>query len=669
MTAPGREPGRWARLVEPRATGLPNWRVVVWYPALVLLVLGILTVLTIGGTSSGVYWSFFGVGDDPRLLAGTPRLIRSDEWLVNLSWTVSQFQWGLPAQNPSFPGGFDAAVAQELPNLDGSVAFRPHAWGYLLFGLHVGAAWFWWLPAVALAAGAYLLFVTFVPRRPITGALLATAVVFFPLFQWIWGPNTLWPAAWAMLVLAAVRWSLVDDRRWVRIVWAGVSGYLAVTTALGLYVPFIVPCVLLVVAVTIGLLVDHRRRTGEPLRRIAGRMAPLAVAAVGAAAAVGWWALTHADALRALGGTVYPGFRSTPSGALLTLDRFLAGTAGAPFDGALSDETAATVLGANASDAATVPLLALLLLPGLIVLLVRARRRDGFVDAIVVAVLALIAIVLLYQFVPGLDVLGRALLLDRVTPTRFRILLAVLVPLVAALVVREVDRDRTRWAGAGSIAAAALAAGSVAWVLFWIARRDPELLAAGAWPLLCLALIVAGYAIFVRRLVPLGAAALLVVSVGAGAGANPLYAGVFDLRTTAAGQAVQAVAEEPGAWVAVGPAETVAVLMQSGVEQYSGFQTQPSRTMWHDVDPTGEAEEMWNRMAHVRWEFGSGEPVLQLYGQGIIVTSFDACSDFAAEHVRFVLTNTPMPATTCARELRHVVDGATESWIYEVLPR
>ena len=61
-------------------------------------------------------------------------------------------------------------------------------------------------------------------------------MVFFlsPLIQWWFLPTTIWPPTWAFLAIAAVIWSLKDPWRWVRIVFAVVVGYMAVTMALRL---------------------------------------------------------------------------------------------------------------------------------------------------------------------------------------------------------------------------------------------------------------------------------------------------------------------------------------------------------------------------------------------------------------------------------------------------
>ena len=121
------EPGRllqlrvffaYARFLAVSAVGLPNWRVVLWFPVLLLLGTAIAVALGLSGTSSGAHWLNLGTGADPRLLEGMPRPIRSDEWLVAQGWVVSQSKHGYPAVNPGFPGGLDMTVLNELPTCE-----------------------------------------------------------------------------------------------------------------------------------------------------------------------------------------------------------------------------------------------------------------------------------------------------------------------------------------------------------------------------------------------------------------------------------------------------------------------------------------------------------------------------------------------------------------------
>ncbi len=661
---------RWSHWVEPRADGLPNRTVVAWFPLLCTAVTVVLIALRLSGTSSGVHFLTFGTGKDPRLLLGAPRTIRSDEWLDNQGWTVSRAQSGYPVTNPTFPCGMDATVLQELPTRDWSTIFRPHEWGYLLFGLDVGVAWFWWVPALALVIGAYVLLVTFLPRRPISAALVAVAVFFCPVFQWTWGPNVLWPVAWGLLVMAALRWTLTSVRRRPGWIWAVVIGFISVTTAMGLYVPFIVPCVAVVLAFAIGSIAAHRSETRERAPRMLLRLLPLAIAAVAAGVTLVTWVATRSATFAAINGTLYPGHRSIPSGQLPVVDPTLVGTLGAAFGGSLSDASVNTVLGSNASIASSVPLFAAFVIPGLAVLVVRGFRRDRRVDWIAVATIAVALLVALYQLVPGLDLLGKVLLFDRVTPTRWRVILVLLIPLVFALVVRHVDRERSRWLSWPGLVGVALVLGSNAWVLRAILRHNPELLKAGPlWPIMLICLAGAVYLVFVRRAVVVAAALLLVMCLGVGSGANPLYVGVYDLNQTRVGATMDRIdAKNPGAWVGVGSAEMMALVMETGVQGYSGLQSYPPKKMWSQIDPDDSSENVWNALAHVFWQWGRGEPKVQRYQVDVIVNSIDPCSAFAQQDVRYIVSDVVAPGTSCLTRLARITEGDATVWIYEVIP-
>lgn len=661
--------GWWWRLTEPGADGLPRWRVLLSVPAVLTLIAAALSALRISGTSSGSYWRFFGSGADPRLLAGTPRYIRSDEWLVNQGWVVSQDQTGYQPVNPTFPGGLDTTVLQDLPSSDWSVAFRPQDWGFA-FGLEVGVAWQWWFPALLLIAGSYLLLVTLVPRRPATATAVSIAVFLSPLFQWTWGSSVSLPVAWAFITMAAIRWITLDRRRWVAWIWAAAVGYTAVTAALTVYVPFIIPCLAVVVAFTVGSILEWRKSTGLRIPTLLARAIPLVLAAAAAGGVLAIWAATKSTTLLAINSTVYPGTRVVPSGNLPTTDPSLLGTLGSVFSQSFSDASLGTVLGSSASTASSVPLFAVFVVPGLIALIVRRYRQERQLDWIAVCCIALLGVVGLYLIVPGLDLLGSALFFDKVPAFRFRILFAVLLPLFFALVVRHVDREPSKWMSWPALLGAVLALGSCLWVFRALVLYSPELLSAGPlWPIAIACLVGSVYLVFVRRAVGIAAALLLVLGVITGAGANPLYVGVINLNETKAGRAIADIQEDdPGRWLGIGPAEIMGLLMQSGAPGYSGLQTYPPEGMWEGIDPSGQYEEYWNRLGHVRWEWGQGDPLVQLYRQDVIVTTFDPCSEFAQDNVEHIVTTEPPPSDACLVEMAHLTEGASEVWIYDVAP-
>lgn len=659
----------YARFVAPRPNGLPNWRVVSWFPLFIILGGAVLIALTISGTSSGAHWMVFGTGTDPRLLLGGPRPIRQDEWLVQQSWIASQAAQGFPIINHTFPGGMNSTLVFELPNWDWSSFFRPHMWGFLFFGLDVGEAWQWWIPAMGLVSGTYLLVVTLLPKRAITAAVIACAVFFTPIFQWWYGPNALWPAAWSLLAMAGTVWILRDSRLWVRVVWSAVLGWLAVTMAIGLYVPFIVPSALVFVFFFIGAVINERPWRRGALKALLKQLAPLIIAGIAAGTVLGVWVLTRLPAFAAESGTVYPGARSDPTGQLLTEDPSLTGIGGAPFGQSFS-AGGPTPLGPNPSEAATAILLAVFLAPALVWLGIRARRRTGRIDWLVVGSLLGLLVGLAYLLLPGWDPIAHLLLFDKVPVSRYRMGFAVMLPLFFALVVREIDQNPLglRWPLAAI--SALLATGATAFVLVQLLILDKQVLTyARLWPIAAVAIVASCVLVFYRRSVPIAAVMLLAASLVIGAVVNPLYKGVFQLNQTKIGKEVHAVnSADKGIWVGVGDGEAMAVLMSSGVEAYSGVQPYPSLTMWKAIDPTGKYEFAWNRLAHVRWTFGIGEPVSSNPERDMVVSTFDACSVFAQKHVTYVLANEKPKQLNCMQLIDNVSQGMSRMQVYRVVP-
>ena len=656
-------------LVKPRMSGLPNWRIVTWFPVLLGVVFLVLVVLHISGTSSGIHWLILEKGPDPRLLYGTPRSIRSDEYLVQQSWLISQAHHNWPALNPIYPGGVDMTVLNEIPSWDISSIFRPHLWGYLFFGLDAGIAWEWWLPAIEMVAACYIFIVTINPRRPVTAALISVALFFTPFVQWWYGPSTMLPIGWSLFAMAGCVWLFRDGRRWVRFMVAGIVGYFAVTMAMGLYVPYLVPGILVFLFFAVGYLLRARPWARGGLQATLRAVLPYFVAGVASVVVTAIWAFAHVSTFTAIFSTVYPGQRSAPTGDLLSTDPNLVSIAGAPWDASLKVNTAVSALGPNASEASSVILLSLFLLPAIIGFIVLHYRNTRTIDWVLLLSLGVFLLVVAYLVVPGWDGLAHVLQLDRVPAKRFKIVFAVLLPLFAALVIDQVDRLHFR-----TIAVLGALSGVVAlivMILTWltIQRLDPTVLVnAATWKIVVAAILLATLLLFVRRAIPVAAAMLLVASFLVGWNVNPLYRGAFDLGDTRTGKQVASVEHaKPGKWVAVGSGEAGAILVQSGVRAFSGVQNYPSREMWKEIDPTSRYEKVWNRLAHIQWEFGSGKPTVTLIQEDLIEVKLDPCSAFAQHNLDYVLADVPAPAHSCLAEHSTTPQGRQTMVVYRII--
>jgi hypothetical protein len=694
----------WLRWTAPRPSGLPNLVVLLWFPVVVALVGVVLVALGISGSSTGSYWTEFGTGHDADLLVGQPREIRTDEWLVQSSWIVSQVQQGFPVFNHTLPGGMDATIQNDLPSWDWSSVFRPHVLGFLLLPLDQGMAVRWWLPLIGLVVAVYAFVVTVLPRRPVLAAFVAAAVAFSPLIQWWFLPTTIWPVAWAFAALTAILWCLRSTTTWVRWTISAVAAYLTVTMVMSIYVPYMVPAALAVAVVGVAFLVGHVRALvlGDALpsgdRDGGGRavlatlrgIVPLIASVVGAVVVIGVWVATRAATIEAVLGTVYPGQRLQATGPV-SFDLSVALFAG-PFTRSLQHGSAAG-LGVNQSEAAVPILTAVFLIPGLIWCLVLGARRRR-TDWPALGVLVTLALVFAFLQIAHWDRLAHLLLLDRTTDARLRLVFDVLAPIAIALVVQRLDATRTIAAGAAAPGTAASAAapavvpaavpggrapwsvalwgpalvlGSVAVVYVMLKIEGSDVLdVSRAWKVVVVLLAV-GVLLVLRRWATTGAFLLLVASLIVGLQVNPLYRGVYDLNDTRAGKDIAAIeAKDPDAqWVGIGGRYATPLLVESGVTAFNGVQTYPPERMWREVDPSGRYEDEWNRLANVNWVVGSGAPVVSNPYRDQIQVTFDGCSRFAQRHVDYVLSEEPIDSS-CLVPVDDAEQGVSDMTIYRV---
>lgn len=650
--------------VVPRPDGLPRLSVLLAFPILVAIAGTLLVALSINGTSSGAWHAELEAGPDPDLLAGAPQLIRTDEWNVQTVWAIAQAEQGLPVRNESFPGGMDATIPQDLPRADWSVAFRPHLLGFLVFDVDHAVALKWWLPALGLLAAAYCFAVTVLPRRPLLSAGLALGFYLSPLLHWWFLQTTLWPVAWGFVVLTTVLWCLRARTRAAPLVWAAVLAYLTVVMAMGIYVPFIVPIVLVAALAAVGAVVESMRG-GARFPEIAARVWPVAAAGVAGSAVVVLWLVEKRETVAAFLGTAYPGERLYPTG------NGDVGTLAAL--GSSSFARALPVggwLGANPSEASTFLLVGIFLTPAVVWLLLRLRRDGGRAPWMLIGAGASVLVILAFIFVPGWDLVAHALFLDRTIPNRLRLGLGFASFLMTVLLIPLLSRDR-RPGRVVAASGAVLFLASQLLIAWYAESLSPGALGtARHWVPIALASAAVVY-LFARALPVPAVVGLVAIGMLTAANVNPWYRGVLDLRETDASQAVRELdAETPDAtWVGVGSRLTTAILLESGVEGFNGFQGAPSEAMWDLIDPDAEYEFQWNRLAGVSWAFDDGEPVVANPAPDQILVTLDACSDFAQENVDFVLADAAATSgNACLAEVEDFDIALGELTVYEVVP-
>lgn len=635
----------YRRLVEPRLDGLPTRQVLLALPALLLLFGVIVVALGINGTSSGAMHDRVYAGKDPALIEGQPELIRSDEWYVNTSWSIAQVQQGLPARNHTMPGGMDASLPHDLPRADWAVVFRPQLWGYLFFDVGHATAFKWWIAALTSIAATYCFLVTLLPRRPLAAAAISIGFYFSPFFQWWFQTVIFWPMAWALVTVTALIWATKDKSWRTRWAWAAVVGFLTVVMAMGIYAPFIVPVVLVVALFAVGLMIE-RRRLGSRWLDILAHGAPVLSAGVVGVAITARWLATSKPTLDAFLATSYPGQRLIPAGSSSALVG--ARTISSSFSESL--KLGNGFLGTNSSEASTFFLIGAFMIPIVGWVLYRSVRQRVVLPWPLLGLVASVLLFVAFSYVRGWDRIAHLLFLDRTSDGRLRIGLGLASIAILAYLVKYLDERSARVGRVFSSATAAtflVSQAAVAVAVVIVEGHGRLWHDAPFWWLFALLGAAAIYC-FARRQVAAGALAFLLIGVIGTATVNPIYVGVFDLRTTPTAKAVMRVdAAHPGVWVGVGGVEVTGILLESGVTAFNGTQGAPSPAMWKAIDPTGKYRFNWNRLAGIGWIPQAGEPTVSNPAPDQIMVTIDACSVFAQKHVDYVLSGNPDLKSTC----------------------
>ena len=624
-------------------------RIAVALGSLVVL-FAILVALRLHGFSLPIWRERIDGTAAPEVLLGRPREVRIDDYAVILPLAFAQ-----EAHDPPFPvvntlvgQGQNMLLPFSLPVAHPLALFKPDTWGFFL-GADFGMAWRWWSRALGLFAISGLLLLVVTGGDRALAGLGAFALVASPFLQF-W---TLRPAPVSIhagvLVLAALALAFARRRRWILLAGAA-AGYSAVGFGLTLYPPFQVPLAYLALLLLATLALSHRDALA--LRERPGwRLAALALAALITAVGAALLVSAAGDAIDRTMHTAYPGRRLSLGGGR-SLATLLAANTGLPL---LVDDYGRLL---NACEAAGYWLLSpALALGALWSWLAGGRRPDAVALGLAAAVVALV----LHASTTMPVWLARATLFGLVPGYRSVIALG----FADVLLVARLLAYGSPLAGVPRTGAALLWGGGVAAAVFALQRTTPALPIGAGLGFAAGNSLLAWLALAPRRRWH-AMAALAAASALVSLWFNPLVRGGSDaLRDNSLARAVLEIdrAYAGGtSWVAYGGHVVPNLFRAIGVHSVNGVHPVPQLELWAPFDPSGEAQSIYNRYAHVVFDPDAGEePTFDRRGSDTFTVHVRPGSE--ALHklgVTHLLVDSPKARSLAER------DGAT--WLKSVGP-
>lgn len=274
------------------------------------IVLAILVGFGISGSSIGM-WSAYTGEDQSGLLAGIPRAIRSDEWLVSTPMALSQYEDTTgPFQyfsNVVRGTSTDVFLEYGLPVLDIVEVFRPFHWGYLFLPPAQGLSFYWCGRLIALFIISFEFGRLITEDKRYLALIYACLITFAPLVQWWFATNGIVEILlYAQLAtLAFKEFLLANDNLLKRlgcfvVICLCIGGY-----ALTLYPPWQIPVAYVILALEVYIFLTYKGKTVFHAKDVLGCVCCFVVFAVIFARVL----ILSKDTIITIMNTAYPGNR------------------------------------------------------------------------------------------------------------------------------------------------------------------------------------------------------------------------------------------------------------------------------------------------------------------------------------------------------------------------
>ena len=624
------------------------------FPLALLLLVGILSVLELSGTSIGMLDSQAnGSIQSHGLLAGTPRPIRSDEWNLQTPLVVAQSHHAFSQNMQVGLGQHDLAVIGDIPNRNWSTVFKPWNIPALFIDVSHGFAARWWLLSFILIVGIYLLLLELTDRIDVA-IFFSLGLYLSPMFQWWYQPYGFGAVGMGALAAAFFLWGLNSrtiSRQICSILgcaWAAV-GFLLI-----LYPPYQIPLAYIFVLIILSEVVARfflRSLNFKTIVIIGASVATLV------AVIVGIFFIQERSVFSAIAATEYPGHRRESGGSGL-ITQLLSAPFGYPLI-----KNGAGLAGTNQSEISSF----LLLFPfALLQLIIYPFKRFDYRTRCLLVGTSIATAISMIWFLTGFpSFLSSLLLLDYVETPRVVMGIGVGGFILMALLFASKSREATITSTSftphfkrifsnrvlfGAFASLILSFGLYFWGGRLISQSSPLLLL-GNRKIFFFSLFGAiTIGLLCARKIWLGGLSLVLFGLVAAGTVNPIYQGLQPLTGPSISGVYRSIANSTNGgvnavWLSYGDYTITDPLIASGLPTVNGWQPYPDTTFWKSIDPVKTDEPAWNRygqFAYQQGPFGSGL-VISNPVRDVISLQFDPCGTTSEKlHIGFLVSPTPM---------------------------
>lgn len=635
----------------------------IWvFPVVCIVIFSVLCLARIHGSSLGYFRTATNPGTkDPSLLFGTPRSIRSDEWVVTTPYVYSQKTENYPVINKTVGNGQDMAVVLDVPYRDWSTFFRPQNIAFFIVPFSMAFSARWWLPLLILLIGTYLLIREFLPppKRNLLSGILATSFSLSPFIMWWFTSGTLLSIGYVfVLIYLAIK--LLDCRNLVyKFILSLLIAYFGVCLAITMYIPFMVASCFAGVFIFIAYLISQK----EYKQLLKKENIICLLGAVGIATLIVLtFYFAHRDTIKLIQDTIYPGHLSAEN-TPLRVQTFLN-----VFALSFLQSSQYVIKYSNQSEFSNfIYLFPYLAFPtGYSIYRGMVTKKN---DWLLIIVSLGICVVLMRMFLPfNTDPLFRFVLLNRVPNGRLLIGLGMLNIIFLVAWLRNIILQKKSLPKSIKIITSFITA-IILLTQYYFFKTEYNFVSRYTKPyiiFLFIALLVTTVFFLQKKTIIYGGIVLFVVSLSMAFYINPVYKGVIFQKDIIIDKITEINNQQNGTWVVVNNLVLEHYPQMAGVRSMSGVMTYPQYDVWNNFPNVDQYQRVINRYAHIRFQLNSQNiDTMIKFQPDLYDVNIDPCDSFAQKSITYFLSISP-ETSKCLEKLDNFNFNQQPIFIYKV---
>lgn len=625
-----------------------------YYIATILFI--ILVVFKFHGSSIGMWdYLYKDYGDETvqtKIYEGTPRSIRSDEWLVQTPLYLSQVmkEDKLTRINENMrSNGEDMVVASYSPVLDATILGKPFSWGFLFLDKERGFSWYWWLKVISLFMVSYEMALMLSKRNKKIALFGASCIAFSPGIQWWFSTFVADLIIFAQGALVATYYyfrSKEDIKK--KIINLIIFTICGIGFVISLY-PAIQVCLgYLCAIIFIYLIVKNKEKIKKK------DILYFSVSVFVILSVIAYFIFTAREALSLMLGTTYPGARVELGGnsELYLLSSYA-------FSWLLPYKDPQML---NASELSSF----ISLIP-LTLIIFFFRKRDDEDNKLMVSMYIYMIIMLIFVVFGFPEILAKITLFSYIPVLRLLLVVGLTSTYLLIMILSNIVQRENK---INIVISSVITIASI--IIIYLPlygseghkylHKEGVLIGMLVFAIL-IYLFVRGYT---KNLLPY----VMVFMIIAGFFVNPIsrtLAPIYEKEVCK--NIVKINKEDPGKWVSINNLYGASLLIANGVEVFNGVHYYPDLNMWRTLDTENIYEDIYNRYAHVLFDITNEETKFELVQVDTIKVSV-SIKDLYKTGIKYLLSNEDLCEYNTSEKINfkelyyNVVD---DTYIYEIV--